>query len=195
MIPVLSETGEQLTQLQDGEPFNILEQGERWLVECPWQPQWSDGWRPYRGWIEPTEATPLPYPQKAGGRDEILAKAKESLGEPYEWGGLDCSGLVHLAYRSIGVMVPRDSKDQYRAATPVDELQRGDLLFFSKSEDPEEIHHVMLYVEKDLLLEAARPPGHVLESPLSERIKGKYVFAASLLTQPPSVRYDFAQCF
>jgi gamma-D-glutamyl-L-lysine dipeptidyl-peptidase len=194
MIPVLSETGEQLTQLQPGEPFNVLEKGERWLIECPWQPQWADGWRGYRGWIEPTEMTPLPYPQKTGGRNEILAKARESLGEPYEWGGLDCSWLVHLAYRSIGVMVPRDSKDQYRAGTPIDRPEPGDLLFFSKSDDPEEIDHVMLYMSKTLILEAARPPGHVRETPMEERIKGKHLFAASLLTEPLSVRYDFAQC-
>src|SRR5262249_2659741 len=45
------------------------------------------------------------------------ALARSFLGAPYEWGGLsaagiDCSGLVHLAYRLAGVGVPRDSWQQ-----------------------------------------------------------------------------------
>lgn len=64
--------------------------------------------------------------------------ASRLLGAPYLWGGrggggIDCSGLVQLAWSFAGVDVPRDS-DQQRAigADIADDapLQRGDLLFF-----------------------------------------------------------------
>ncbi len=56
----------------------------------------------------------------------LLATASSFLGVGYLWSGLsgwgvDCSGLVHLAARMNGLIVPRDSSDQFRAA------QRGTL--------------------------------------------------------------------
>ena len=64
--------------------------------------------------------------------------ALEFLGTPYLWGGrtslgLDCSGLVQIAFAAIGVALPRDTDLQ--AAVPamglrVEELRRDDLVFW-----------------------------------------------------------------
>jgi hypothetical protein len=69
--------------------------------------------------------------------DEAVACARSFLGTPYEWGGkthegIDCSGLVWIAYRSVGVTLPRDSDQQQEIGTEVDrdDLAPGDLLFF-----------------------------------------------------------------
>jgi cell wall-associated NlpC family hydrolase len=49
---------------------------------------------------------------------------------------------VHGAYRTFGVVVPRDANDQHRAVdlVPLDEVRVGDLYFFGR--DPGRITHV-----------------------------------------------------
>ena len=68
----------------------------------------------------------------------VISKAKTYLGTPYRYGGinqngLDCSGLTTLSYRTIGVELPRSSKDQSKFGTPIKrkEIKPGDLVFFT----------------------------------------------------------------
>ncbi|WP_111414335.1 C40 family peptidase [Billgrantia lactosivorans] len=77
----------------------------------------------------------------------ILATAQEALGTPYRLGGntpqgLDCSGLVELAYRSAGIRVPRTADEQFRRLPAVERAQPGDLLFFG---DRRKATHVGIY--------------------------------------------------
>jgi cell wall-associated NlpC family hydrolase len=46
--------------------------------------------------------------------------------------GIDCSGLVHMAHRRVGRLVPRDADQQEEAGTPVSEsdLRPGDLVTY-----------------------------------------------------------------
>lgn len=65
----------------------------------------------------------------------ILAAAQNALGTPYRFGGnspsgLDCSGLVEMAYRAAGIPVPRTADDQFRALPSASRARPGDLLFF-----------------------------------------------------------------
>jgi gamma-D-glutamyl-L-lysine dipeptidyl-peptidase len=51
----------------------------------------------------------------------VLAVASRFLGVSYLWGGMsgwgvDCSGLVHVSARACGVMIDRDSTDQFTSA-------------------------------------------------------------------------------
>ncbi len=80
--------------------------------------------------------------------DQVLSEAKTYLGVPYHYGGIsrkgiDCSGLTTNAYKTIGVQLPRSSKDQseYGKAVKRNQLVPGDLLFFS-AQGKNRIDHV-----------------------------------------------------
>lgn len=65
----------------------------------------------------------------------ILANAKQALGTPYRYGGetlrgVDCSGLVQMAYAAAGIDVPRTADQQFSRLPQRDVARPGDLLFF-----------------------------------------------------------------
>lgn len=79
---------------------------------------------------------------------DALAVARTFTGMPYLWAGssaagVDCSGLVHVSYRALGIVVPRDADDQAAALDPVapEEARPGDPVFFANEQG---IHHVAL---------------------------------------------------
>ena len=115
-------------------------------------------------------------------RSQILKTAELFLGTSYYWGGrsgvqpelsigVDCSGLVSLAYRVHGLDVPRDSHDQRRRARAVKraQLKPGDLVFLSEPGQPLKVTHVMLYTGGDSLLESRKSADRVLRSSFTER--------------------------
>lgn len=60
---------------------------------------------------EPSRDGPLP-----ASRANVLRQAFRFLGERYGWGhdvdGRDCSGFVAEVYRSVGIVLPRNTRDQ-----------------------------------------------------------------------------------
>ncbi len=100
--------------------------------------------------------------------------ALSQLGKPYEWAAegpnsYDCSGLALAAYRSVGVHLPRISRDQYGAGIPVlvSQLLPGDLLFFSTDRsDWHQIHHVAIYIGNGRMVHAPTFGERVKVSPI-----------------------------
>lgn len=91
-----------------------------------------------------------------------IAFALHEVGKPYVWGATgpnayDCSGLMLQAFSAAGVTLPRVSVQQYSAGghLPVRDAQAGDLLFLATDpSDPSTIHHVMLYMGDNKIVEA-----------------------------------------
>jgi gamma-D-glutamyl-L-lysine dipeptidyl-peptidase len=109
-----------------------------------WRPVWVPGHdRPL--WALARDVAPRPTGQPAA--EEVLSVAARLLDVAYVWGGvsaygIDCSGLVHLAWRRFGVRLPRDADDQAGATTPLTlgDERPGDLYFFARPD--RQIHHI-----------------------------------------------------
>ena len=99
---------EQVTQALPGEPLRVVEIAGAWArVRTAYD---------YPGWIRVDELGGDPDPAWLPPAHEgsAIEEARRYLGAPYEWGGMtergiDCSGLVHMAYRGLGRLVPRDA--------------------------------------------------------------------------------------
>jgi cell wall-associated NlpC family hydrolase len=91
-----------------------------------------------------------------------IAFALGEVGKPYVWGATgpntyDCSGLMLRAFQAAGINLPRVSRQQFYAGghVPVGQAQPGDLLFLATDpSDPSTIHHVVLYMGNDQMVEA-----------------------------------------
>lgn len=86
----------------------------------------------------------------------MLRFAMEQMGKPYLWGAVgpnsyDCSGLVQTAFRTVGVAMPRVSRQQALVgrAIPRSAVQPGDLIFYF-----EPVHHVAIAVDSDRAVHA-----------------------------------------
>jgi cell wall-associated NlpC family hydrolase len=99
------------------------------------------------------------FPAPPGdSRASIAIRAAESyLGTWYVWGGasrsgVDCSGLVMLAYEAAGIDFPHYSGAMYEDTerVPLYDIEPGDLLFYGYNGD----EHVAMYVGGGQMIEA-----------------------------------------
>ena len=92
-------------------------------------------------------------PVGTGGGAAIVREAYRYLGVPYVWGGeslsgVDCSGLVKMAHKAIGVNLPHYSNDIGRGGKLVSEAnaQPGDVVCYSG--------HVGIYLGNGMMIHA-----------------------------------------
>ncbi len=119
------DDAERVTELLRGEPVRVDERRDGWTrIRTAYD---------YPGWVREEDL--------AGAPGDPVEQARRYLGTPYLWGGMtergiDCSGLVHISYRWLGRLVPRDADQQEAAGAPVseDDLQRGDLISYGEGD-------------------------------------------------------------
>jgi hypothetical protein len=151
-------SSEQVTQALRGEPLTVTERQKGWA-----RVRTAYG---YPGWIEVRALAPeqrgdwLP-PLRDG---DPVEEARSYLGAPYLWGGMtragiDCSGLVHMAWRRLGRLVPRDSDLQEESAHPVDMPRYGDLVTYGR----ERTTHVAFWLGEGRILHSMGGRGVVEE--------------------------------
>ncbi len=120
-------------------------------------------------------------------REALIAEAKKYIGSPYAAGGVgpesfDCSGFIYfIARKSAKVQLPRSSHAIYRFVEHIsdDEIEAGDLLFFSASSSGR-MTHVGLYIGEGKMIHAASdgPKTGVIVSSLDEHYWKTYYVGA-----------------
>jgi gamma-D-glutamyl-L-lysine dipeptidyl-peptidase len=141
-----SDDAERVTELLRGEPVAVEGLREGWArIQTAYD---------YFGWVREEEL--------GGSGGDAVEQARRYLGTPYLWGGMtergiDCSGLVHMAYRWIGRLVPRDADQQEAAGAPVAEeyLRQGDLITYGANEAT----HIAFWVGEGRILHSTEREG------------------------------------
>ena len=127
-----------------------------------------------------------------GTATNIINYAKTFKGTRYKYGGttskgMDCSGLVYVAFQKENIQLPRVSRDMARRGqkTTLSKVTKGDLVFFRTNKNSNAINHVGLVTETKggniSFIHASSSKG-VVESSLEERYwKNAFVEARKIL--------------
>lgn len=89
--------------------------------------------------------------KKLSKADKIVANAITFKGTKYKFGGttkrgMDCSGVVFVAYKKENIQLPRVSRNMAKQGKKISlkKAKKGDLLFFRTSKRSRRINHVGL---------------------------------------------------
>jgi hypothetical protein len=117
---------------------------------------------PFGSYINPIKNTILKgnYISKCNDKEAMDLIQSQFLGSPYLWGGrtgfgIDCSGLIQLYYRLLGLEIPRDAHLQANIGDDIflSQVEMGDLLFYRNDDD--KIVHVGIAMDNKCILHAS----------------------------------------
>lgn len=124
--------------------------------------------------------------------DRIIQQAQAFSGTRYKFGGttskgMDCSGLVYVAFQKENIVLPRVSRDMATKGAPVKKgsIKKGDLVFFRTNKNSKKINHVGLVTTvKDgeiFFIHASTSKGVMTSSLQNPYWKGVYVQARRVI--------------
>lgn len=143
---------------------------------------------------ELTDDQPYQMPQLA---DSILSHGLSLVGTRYRFGGtsvksgFDCSGFIGYLFREeAGLQLPRSTREMINIDAPLverDELEPGDLVFFSTN-GRGRVSHAGIYLGDDQFIHSAsRRSGGVRVDSLDDRYwKRTFIEAKRALAMAPS---------
>jgi probable lipoprotein NlpC len=86
---------------------------------------------------------------------QVVTTAKSYHGTPYRYGGvnrsgMDCSALVYLSFRSVGVTLPRTTDEQSKIGkkVPKRKLKKGDVVFFATGNRRRKVTHAGIVTQR-----------------------------------------------
>jgi len=166
-----ADDAEQVTQALAGEPLEMLERRGAWARVLTAYA--------YEGWVQADALADGEGEMPPPSPSSPLEAARAFVGAPYEWGGMtrrgiDCSGLVHMAYRRCGRLVPRDAWQQEEAARRVgeDNAAPGDLVFYGEPRGRAD--HAAFWVGDGRILHATARDGRgVVEEPEPPELRAR----------------------
>lgn len=138
--------------------------------------------------VEPAAPAPAPVEEPSpapSSSSSVVEFAKGYLGCKYVYGGssskgFDCSGFTMFVFSNFGKSFPHSASAQSAYGTPVskDNLQSGDLVFFSQDYSGSNIGHVGIYVGDGQFIHSCCPQHGVRYDSLSSSYyKSNYVTA------------------
>ncbi len=115
-------------------------------------------------------------------RERLLFEIVKYLDTPYKYGGqsqkgIDCSAFTQQVYKkSLGVLLPRTAREQYKVGDKVSDLKFGDLVYFDTQQGVFP-GHVGIYLGDSLFAHASSIQG-VTITPLNNKyFKKRYIGA------------------
>ncbi len=136
-----------------------------------------------RGWVEEGGVIAIPISDNIipkTSEDEFIQTIKKFNGTIFILGGIsrwgmDSSGLVYICSKINGVEVPRNIQQMYKAGAPVDSenLQTGDLIFFSTDSLKKDVYDVGVYVGDNEFIHSSTTRGVITETLEDSYFKGR----------------------
>jgi probable lipoprotein NlpC len=84
----------------------------------------------------------------------VIKTARSYTGTPYKYGGtsragMDCSALTCASYKAAEIQLPRTANEQgnFGKTVSLNDLQKGDLVFFTDKKGHKKITHVGMVTE------------------------------------------------
>lgn len=127
-------------------------------------------------------------------RDALLSTGEKYLGVPYVWGGsspygFDCSGFTQYVFAKCGLQINRTAASQLSNGVIIakEDLQCGDLVFFSNTGGRGFASHVGMYIGNGMFIHSGSSTGITITSMDNSYFATRYQCARRIVVSDVTV--------